>query len=326
MLLKKVLNHPKIRLWFFFGVSLFFHLALILNWNYSSPIVDAQPESIVVKLIDIAPVSLSKTAPESQSQAKEQAQAQADPQAEEKIPLVEPVKREQASTKQSTGQPFLLPPSAHLRYATLVNDNPNQDANIIWQQDGSTYSLDVEFWILFVGDIFFKSSGKIDEYGISPDFYSEKVGKRNRAVEFDRAKQELLFSSNKTVMPLPLGVQDRFSIIFQLSALVTGNPDIDLEGVARKIPIADVSRLDDWIFISQGDVEIFDQQSEKLIMARHFLRSARNENDHRRLEVWLAKDLDWLPIKIKQTEPNGTTYELTLIKRHSGNSKNEPVN
>lgn len=314
MLLKKVLKHPKIKLWFFFGVSLFFHLALILNWKYSSPIVDTQADPIVVKLIDISTVNLSNKALESQAQAKEQAQA--DAKAEENTPVAEPVKQEQASTKKSTGQPFFLPPSAELRYATLVNDNPNQDANITWKQDGSTYSLDVKFWILFVGDIFFKSSGKIDEYGISPDNYSEKVGKRNRAVEFDRTKQELFFTSNKTVMPLPLGVQDRFSVIFQLSALVTGNPDIDLEGVARKIPIADVSRLDDWVFISQGDIEIIDQPSEKPVMTRHFLRSARNENDRRKLEVWLAKDMDWLPIKIKQTEPNGTTYELSLIAKH----------
>jgi hypothetical protein len=307
LLLKRALNHPKFKLWFFFGVSLFVHLALIFNWRYSSPKVETQADPIVVKLIDIATVSLSNKVIEPQASKTEEA------------PLVaEPVKEEQSSTIKSSGQPFLLPPSAQLRYATLVNDNPNQDANIIWQQDGSSYSLDVKFWILFVGEIFFKSSGKIDEYGISPDNYSEKVGKRNRAVEFNRAKQELFFTSNKTVMSLPLGVQDRFSVIFQLAALVTGNPDIDLEGVARKIPIADVSRLDDWVFISQGDVEIPDQQLEKPILTRHFLRSARGENDRRRLEVWLAKDLDWLPIRIKQTEPNGTTYDMNLVQHHAG--------
>jgi hypothetical protein len=307
LLLKRVLNHPKFKLWFFFGVSLFFHLALIFNWKYSSPKIEIQADPIVVKLIDIATVSLSNKEIEPQPSK-----------AEDGIPVEEAAKQEQSSTNKSSGQPFLLPPSAHLRYATLVNDNPNQDANIVWQQDGSTYSLDVKFWILFVGEIFFKSSGKIDEYGISPDNYSEKVGKRNRAVEFNRTNQELFFTSNKTNAPLPLGVQDRFSVIFQLSALVTGNPDIDLEGVARKIPIADVNRVDDWVFISQGDVEIPDQQLEKPILTRHFLRSPRNENDRRKLEVWLARDLDWLPVKIKQTDPNGTIYEMNLVQRHEG--------
>jgi hypothetical protein len=307
LLLKRALNHPKFKLWFFFGVSLFFHLALILNWKYSPVTIEAQPDLLIVKLIDVTTVNLSNKVAGPQA-----------PKTVESTPVAEPVKQEQSSTKKSSGQPFLLPPSAQLRYATLVNDNPNQDANIIWQQDGSSYSLDVKFWLLFVGDVYFKSSGKIDEYGISPDNYSEKVGKRNRAVEFNRANQELFFTSNKTVAPLPLGVQDRFSVIFQLASLVTGNPDIDLEGVARKIPIADVSRLDDWVFISQGDVEIPDQQLEKPILTRHFLRSARGENDRRRLEVWLAKDLDWLPIRIKQTEPNGTTYDMNLVQHHAG--------
>ncbi len=307
MLLNKALKHPKIKLWFFFGLSLWLHVFLIFNFKYSSPKIETQPDPVVVKLIDIATVSLSNKVVEPKIST-----------VEDGGPRDEVAQEEQSSTKKSSGQPFLLPPSAHLRYATLVNDNPNQDANIVWQQDGVTYSLDVKFWILFVGEILFKSSGKIDEYGIAPDIYSEKIGKRNRIVEFNRVNQEIFFTSNKVNAALPEGVQDRFSVIFQLAALVTGNPEVDLEGVARRIPIADVNRLDDWVFISQGDVEIVDQQSEKTIFTRHFLRSARGENDRRKLEVWLGRDLNWLPVKIRQTDPNGTIYEMNLVQRQSG--------
>ncbi|MFP3561525.1 DUF3108 domain-containing protein, partial [Paraburkholderia sp. SIMBA_049] len=43
---------------------------------------------------------------------------------------------------------------------------------------------------------------------------------------------------------------------------------------------------------------------------RHFKRLPRREGDRRRIDVWLAPSLGWLPARILQTEPNGTQIEL----------------
>ena len=44
--------------------------------------------------------------------------------------------------------------------------------------------------------------------------------------------------------------------------------------------------------------------------ARHFTRLPRREGDRRRIDVWLAPSLGWLPARILQTEPNGMQIEL----------------
>lgn len=119
-------------------------------------------------------------------------------------------------------------------------------------------------------------------------------------------------TANNETAPLAPGTQDRFSVIFQLASLVGGNPDVDERGVARMIPIADIRKVDEWVFISSGDVEAIGHDGAT-VNARHFRRQARTAEDKRGLEVWLAKEYGWLPIKITQTEPNGTVYEMQLI-------------
>jgi hypothetical protein len=47
-----------------------------------------------------------------------------------------------------------------------------------------------------------------------------------------------------------------------------------------------------------------------IIDARHFMRLPRREGDRRRIDVWLAPSLGWLPARLVQTEPNGTQIEL----------------
>ncbi len=278
------------------------HLAVLGHWHFNRSETVNSNDVVVVKLIEIAPVSLS------QSTNKKTPERSDLPSSSEEL-----TSAPQKANLNSVGQPFILPPSAKLHYATFVNGNENQPANITWQQNASTYSLNVEFWMLFVGDIKFKSQGDIDTYGISPQLYEEQVGKRQRSVIFERDASQVRMTINNEIAPIKPGTQDRFSVIFQLASLVGGNPEIDAEGVARLIPIVDLRRVDEWVFLSSGDVEMpgYDGQA---VSARHFKRQARSSDDRRSLEVWLAKEYNWLPLKIIQTEPNGTVYEMNLLK------------
>jgi hypothetical protein len=305
--LLKVLKAPKSKLLFFLGVSVFFHLALLGNWYFFVKPQASQPDIVVVKMLDVATVSLSKNTPKKQKDT---------PVAKDDNPIAkeEPAKPAQQADIASVGQPFLLPPSAHLSYITTVNGNTNQDANITWKQDSSGYHLSVNFWIPFVGDIKFKSDGGIDAYGISPNLYQEQVGKRLREVHFDHELKQVKMTVNNEVAPMPPGTQDRFSVIFQLASLVGGNSEVDERGVARMIPIADLRKLDEWVFVSGGD-DLTPGPDGQMLTTRHFKRQARAADDRRGLEVWLAKEYGWLPVKITQTEPNGTVYELNLSKR-----------
>jgi hypothetical protein len=303
----KILKHSPSKLLIFVSASIALHIAVLSSWYFTRPPTIVQDDVLIVKLIEVDTISTTKKI-KNKEPLKPSTQASKDSKpTQDSKPDLSPV-----IDQISKGQAFILPPSAELRYTTLVNGNQNQDTNIKWQQENSSYQLNVEYWFPFVGDILFKSLGNIDIYGISPNTYEEKVGKRLRSVFFDREKNSILMTANNETAPLAPGTQDRFSVIFQLASLVGGNPDVDERGVARMIPIADIRKVDEWVFISSGDIEAAGHDGE-IINARHFRRQARTADDKRSLEVWLAKEYGWLPIKIMQTEPNGTVYEMQLI-------------
>ena len=278
-------------------LSLALHAIVSLYFVSNIPIGTAphQPEVVqaVLKSIQVAPVASTSKKP--------------DPMAEMADTYAKELQAYQALER--AGQKFILPPPAKLIYQGFVNGGPITSGQVDWQQDSQTYSLAVKVSLVFFGDFVFTSTGKIDEYGIAPELYREQRGSRgDRVVTLMRDQGVVSFSMNKELATLPPGTQDRFSILFQLAGLVTGDPAVDAQGVARDIPIASIDKVETWTFLSLGDEVI--QQNNRDYKARHFVRKPRDEGDNRRVEVWLSENDHYLPIRMRQTEANGTTYEL----------------
>lgn len=210
------------------------------------------------------------------------------------------------------GQAFQLPPSAKIAYLGLINGSEVGVGEIDWQLNNQTYQLAITVPVPLLGQFIFTSVGRIDAFGMAPDFYQEIRGSRGmRTVSFMRDQRVVAFSTNQETSFMPLGTQDRFSVMLQLAALVAGNPDLDQKGVAREIPMATIDKVEMWNFVSMGD-EVLDGAVESYQHVRHFLRLPRDKEDKRRFEVWLARDAYYLPAKIKQTEVSGTTFELQI--------------
>lgn len=210
------------------------------------------------------------------------------------------------------GDAFSLPPSARMIYTAYINGMRNQDSQIRWFNDGRHYRLDVEIPLPLVGTFSYRSMGNIDDYGLAPVRYEEARGKKAPvATNFNRdARQTISFSRVTTELPLPAGAQDRFSLLWQLVSLVRGAPQRDTPGVTRVFYVADTDQGESWRIQTLGEESI--ELPQGWVNARHFLRLPRHEEDARKLEVWLAEDLGWIPIKIRQTEPSGQTLELVL--------------
>lgn len=209
----------------------------------------------------------------------------------------------------NAGQKFLLPPAAKVSYLGYVSGIPITGGQVDWQPNQDQYALRVKITLPFFGDFLFSSVGKIDAYGLAPELYEERRGARgDRLVTLQRDQGIVSFSVNREVAPLPLGTQDRFSILFQLAGLVGGDPQVDAQGVAREIPIASIDMVETWVFMSLGD-EVISQNNHEY-NTRHFVRLPRDPEDKRRIEVWLSESDHYLPIKMRQSEANGTTYEL----------------
>ena len=291
-------------LWLAIGFSLLIHLLIFFQLDWTIDLDTTPSQSVVMtKIINIEEIKQLK-------QSKKSIQSDGSPINDSTTKLSNV---EQGADQ---GQAFQLPPSALLSYASFVNGNPNQIAQIDWLNLGDAYQIKVTLTVPFLGDYIFSSSGKVDRYGLAPDFYEEIRGNKGpRNIEFARQINSIKYSVNGQASDLPKGTQDRFSVLFQLASLVGGNPQLDGSGVAREIPIAEIDKLSQWIFISQGDEEVSDPTDTKKFKARHFVRLPRDEGDKRKLEVWLAEEHHWLPLKVLQTEPNGRVFELFLIKR-----------
>jgi hypothetical protein len=209
----------------------------------------------------------------------------------------------------SAGVRFSVPPSGDLHYNTFYNGVENAPGTIHWASAPDRYEMVVSVPLPFVGTFSYESQGRIDAYGLAPERYIEKRGRRAADVTtFDHAAKRIGFTRTDASLALPEGAQDRFSMIMQLASLVRGDPDAYSRGVTRAFYVADNDSAEVWPIETIGDESI--RTAEGFVTARHFTRLPRREGDRRRIDVWLAPSLGWLPARIVQTEPNGSQFEL----------------
>jgi hypothetical protein len=208
------------------------------------------------------------------------------------------------------GVKFSVPPSGELQYDTFYNGVRNQPGTIHWSSDGKTrYEMIVSVPLPFVGTFSYASHGHIDAFGLAPDQYIEKRGRRAEDISiFNRTSKQIVFTRTPASLPLADGAQDRFSMVMQLASLVRGDPNVYQPGVTRQFFVVDNDSGENWPIETIGDETI--RTSQGYVSARHFMRLPRHDGDRRRIDVWLAPSLGWLPVRIMQTEPNGTEIEL----------------
>ncbi|GAB5098326.1 hypothetical protein YK56LOC_40430 [Caballeronia sp. HLA56] len=185
----------------------------------------------------------------------------------------------------------------------------NQTGTIHWTNDGQHYEMVVSIPLPFVGPYVYSSKGHIDTFGIAPDQYSEQRGRRAADIAvFNRETRQIVYTRTPNSQPLADGAQDRFSVVMQLSSLVRGSPDQYKPGVTRQFSVADNDSNEVWALETVGDENV--QSRGGFTTARHFTRLPRREGDKRKLDIWLAPALGWLPVRILQTEPNGMQIEM----------------
>ncbi|TKC89518.1 DUF3108 domain-containing protein [Trinickia terrae] len=213
------------------------------------------------------------------------------------------------AAERSAGAKFSVPPSGELNYDTFYNGVQNQPGTIHWSSDGQTYEMVVAVPLPFVGTFSYSSHGRIDAFGLAPEQYIEKRGRRPEDVTiFNHATKQIAFTRTPATLALPDAAQDRFSVVMQLASLVRGDPDTYRPGVTRQFYVADNDSGQVWPIETIGDETV--RTRGGFVTARHFMRLPRSDGDKRRIDVWLAPSLGWLPVRILQTEPNGTQFEL----------------
>ncbi|HEV8690565.1 MAG TPA: DUF3108 domain-containing protein [Ideonella sp.] len=149
------------------------------------------------------------------------------------------------------------------------------------------------------------SRGSFDDAGVAPQRMAEhQRGLEVRAVNFQRDKSVISFSSSTRAFALFGGAQDRVSLLLQLVAIAEAQPGGGLRpGQRIRLQVAGSrGQATDWVFEVLGDERI--EPNGSPIDTVHLQREPTQPYDQR-VEVWLARAAGHLPVGLRFTTVPG---------------------
>lgn len=187
-----------------------------------------------------------------------------------------------------------------------------------WEIDRQArrYRIALEAWVGLglTKDFVQISEGRLDAWGLAPERFTDRRLLRDpRITDFRRGPDgagEVAFPGAAAAVPLVAGTQDRVSVLFQLSALARAAPEALGVGQVHEIVTAGSSRAEPWHFTVQAREAV--EWADHAGMALRLTRRPRREGDGT-LDVWLAEQAAWLPVRTRLVEPDGDRLEQTLV-------------
>lgn len=319
------------RLWPLAGLVLAAHLALLHGgWRALTPTQDRWVQKFTTRIISV-PTRPPAPAPAPQP-APPQAVAAAPvaPPAPQPAPATQPAPApgpapappatpppappsglvlDPAAPPPTAAAPFVpkaigVPQPSVLRYevrATVRGFPLTGEARLDWWHDGQQYDLRLELSGPGLRDRVQHSAGRITEEGLAPNRFSDK-SRGEQATHFDRTRGRVVFSNNRPEAPIAPGMQDRLSVVVQLSMLLAGDPAQFPPGTQLAIPTASTREAEDWVFRVESEEEL-DLPGGRL-RALKLERLPRREFDQK-VELWLAPGKDYAPVRLRLTNPDG---------------------
>jgi hypothetical protein len=212
-----------------------------------------------------------------------------------------------------------FPPSGSFAYAATVlrGVQPQTGSGTLeWSSDGRVYHMRLVSTALFITVLSQTSVGQLGADGLQPERFSDKRFNRSeKAAHFNRSAQEagplgrITFSGNQSAVAIQRGGQDRLSVLVQLAGLVAASPARFAAAGKVAVQVASTEGADLWQFVLDGAERL--ELPAGMTQTLRLVRNPRQEYDAR-LELWLAPELGYLPVRMRQTEANGDTTDLQL--------------
>lgn len=214
--------------------------------------------------------------------------------------------------------PLAYPPSMTLLYIgefARQGQKRTGTGQLQWKLDGAAYELHLQAHVLGLEILSQHSTGHVSNRGLEPTRFADRRGRRSeQAAHFHREKSLVEFSNNKPSAALQAGAQDRLSVLVQLAGWLMADVDRRLIGKLIALQVASTDDAQIWEFLVEG-MEWVSLPAGQF----HALRLQRRPRDafDQRLEIWLAADLGFLPVRIKQSSDNTpeTSYVDLLLSK-----------
>ena len=210
----------------------------------------------------------------------------------------------ESASAPSPSMAFAIPGSVRLLYSVsgLARGRAwTVPGELLWRHDGSQYQASLAYSAPAGPARTQQSTGRITADGLEPKRFSDK-GRAEQATHFERERGTLVFSSNAPPQPLEPGTQDRLSVLLQLAAMLGGAPEKFPAGTVVTLQTAGTRDATPWLFTVEGDEPL--QLPGGPVLARKLTRQPQREYDIR-IELWLGIGMDYVPVRIRLTQPNG---------------------
>ncbi len=198
-----------------------------------------------------------------------------------------------------------LSASRRLIYTLKTNKFPfTLNAELLWRNQGDSYSARLRYSAFGIARVQ-TSQGRITTTGLAPERFSDKY-RSEVAAHFNYEQHKVTFSANTPDAPLLTGAQDRLSVLIQLGALVASEPSRYEQGSTITVQTVGARSADLWLFTVI--------QTETLQLPGGSVQSLKLERNPRepydqKVELWLAPDLGYLPVRIRITDANGDSAD-----------------
>lgn len=205
------------------------------------------------------------------------------------------------------------PPSAQLGYHVQAMRNGQRSlgyGNIVWQSDGRNFSIQGDVKVDHKPALVFKSEGTVHpERGMSPTLYQEQ--RRDEATtrtQFNWAHRSGTTEGVSTSFSLRGGEQDQASIIWQIARLVQQQQEKIALGVSFKLDVVGKRQIETW----QIDVVGQDLLESNIRMMKvwHLKGKPLQSAGKQSLDLWIAFEQNWYPVRIRFNEANGDYLDL----------------
>lgn len=200
-------------------------------------------------------------------------------------------------------------PSGTLHYEATVRTHGfglHGHGELAWRNDGAAYQARLEISSFGLPARVQRSEGRITAQGLAPDYFADKA-RSERATHFDRQHGRLVFSNNSPDVPIAAGMQDRLSVVLQLSALVAGAPSHYPPGTLVTAPTAGTGDAEEWVFTVEREETL--HLPGGTLETLKLQRLPRKQYDQK-VELWLAPRMDYAPVRLRLTNPNGDAADL----------------
>jgi Protein of unknown function (DUF3108) len=209
-----------------------------------------------------------------------------------------------------------VPDAIHATYDVLRGNMRIGTAQETFEKKGGLYHLVSDstpsgLLALFVrARVRMQSSGTITSAGLRPDQFEyarlDDAG-RNASATFDwRASQlRLKFDQRSEVLPLPSNTQDRLSLMYQFMFLPLDK--------LKLIPVnmTNGRKIESYEYRAAGNVAVETPLGKMNTL--HLIKQ-RDAGDKNEIEVWLATERSFVPVKVLIVESDGSRFEQIISR------------